>query len=374
MKYTNLAQFIDSERATIVKQWEKFARTLLPAAEGMTARGLRDHANEILTAIIRDSRSTQTSDEQTDKAKGLGEAHKMEEVAQIHAKLRFENGFDISQLLAEYRALRGTVIHLWEQENKGQDSNGVTRFNESIDEAVSEAVIWFVQAEATSRSRFIGILSHDLRNPLAAIIMGLEALIGLNATTNLNAGIAARLLMSAQRMNDIIEDLLDLTRSQLGGQIAIDCAPMDMAQVCQQVLAEMSGLRPEDELRFTVVGDVRGEWDYARISQVLSNLIANAIRYGAPNTPITVAAIDKGSSVEVTVHNVGSTIAAPDLKSIFEPMVRLHKSDRRSAGLGLGLYIALQIALAHQGKIDVTSTEEDGTTFILYLPRPAPGR
>ena len=365
----DLANFIDSERMAIVGEWETFARTLLPAAEGMNSKALRDHADEILTAMVRDMRSRQTAAEQAEKSKGHGDAQNLGAIGQVHAALRIEFGFKLGQMVAEYRALRASVLRLWEK--KGSDPAGVTRFNEAIDEALTEAVASFTETTEHYRDQSLGILGHDLRNPLSAIISGSTLLIGSDKLDDRSVSIAARMLNSANRMNRMIGDLLDLTRTRFGDAIPVLRKPMDLDPLCRQVIAELEGLRASGGIYFEPQGDLRGDWDFDRIAQVLSNLVRNAIQYGGKDDAIRLLAQDKGAEVLVAVHNGGRTIPPAALTTIFDPMVRHAAKDHTNTGLGLGLYIASQIVASHGGKIIATSTDAAGTTFSVRLPRRA---
>lgn len=366
----DLADFIDSERVAIVAEWETFARTLLPAAEGMNPTALRDHADEILTAIVRDMRSHQTAAEQSEKSKGHGDAQILGEIGQVHAALRIEFGFKIGQMVAEYRALRASVLRLWEK--KGSDPvGGVTRFNEAIDEALTEAVASFTTTTEHYRDQSLGILGHDLRNPLAAIITGSTLLIESEKLDDRSVRIAARMLNSANRMNRMIGDLLDLTRTRFGDAIPVVRGAMDLDPLCRQVIAELEGLRPSGGVHFEPKGNLRGDWDSDRIAQVLSNLVRNAIQYGGKGDPIRLVAQDMGAEVLVAVQNGGRTIPPGALTTIFDPMVRHTAKEPTNTGLGLGLYIASQIVSSHGGKIIATSTDAAGTTFSVHLPRHA---
>jgi len=370
MAYTALADFIDEMRLPIVAEWEAFALSLTPAATGMTPSALRDHADEILTAIIDDMRSQQTMEEQAEKSKGRGTAQRLGPIGKIHAALRIENGFKLGQLVAEYRALRASVLRLWQ--TAGTDAPGMTRFNESIDEALTEAVNSFTKTTEQFRDQSLGILGHDLRNPLSAIIMGSTLLVGSEALDDKSNRIAARMLKSANRMSRMIGDLLDLTRTRSGDRIPVVRVPIDLEPVCRQVVAELEGMARVGKLRFTAQGDLHGEWDGDRLAQVFSNLVRNAIQHGAPNDPILLVARDDGDAVCVTVHNWGPLIAERALPTIFEPMMRHVVDEKTNPGLGLGLYIASQIVLAHGGTLEATSTEERGTTFMARLPRRVP--
>ena len=238
MGFVALADFIDKERDAIVAEWEDFAQSLTPASDTMNAIALRDHADEILSAIVRDIKSQQSAAEQTQKSKGRGTAQRLGAIGKIHATLRIENGFKLSQLVAEYRALRASVLRLWQGE--GSDGAGVTRFNESIDEALTEAVESFTKTTQGFRDQSLGILGHDLRNPLSAIIMGATLLVGSESLDDKSVRIAARMLNSANRMNRMIADLLDLTRTRFGDRIPVVRMPMDLEPLCRQVISTES--------------------------------------------------------------------------------------------------------------------------------------
>jgi len=363
---STLADFIDKERRAIVDEWQEFARTLLPAAGGMTGSALRDHADEILTAIVHDMRSRQTREEQAEKSKGRGVAQRLEEIGRVHAALRIENGFKLGQLVAEYRALRASVLRLWA--HRGSDAIGVTRFNESIDEALVEAVELFTKTNEYYRDQTLDILGHDLRNPLSAITTTAAMLSSIpldESGVKRAAGVLGR---AANRMNRMISDLLDLTRTRSGDLIPVTCVPVDLESLGREAVAELEGLRPAG-LRFTARGDLRGEWDGDRIAQVVSNLLRNAIEHGSASEPIDLLAEGQGDDVLLKVHNGGTPIPLSAQNALFEPMVRHVDGGRRGAGVGLGLYIAAQVVLAHRGTLTVESTELAGTTFTVRLPR-----
>lgn len=365
-----LAQFIDAQREVIVAEWETFARTQLPAATGMTGVALRDHADEILSAIVADLESAQSAAEQAEKSKGRGDAQRLGTMGKIHATLRIELGFNLGQMVAEYRALRASVLRLWQ--NEGTDPAGVTRFNEAIDEALTEAVESFTTTTEHYRDQTLGILGHDLRNPLAAIITGSTMLVGAEELSDRSVRIAARMLSSANRMNRMIADLLDLTRTRFGNAIPVARALIDLDPLCRQVIAELEGLRPVGSVQFVSQGELSGDWDSDRIFQVVSNLVRNAIQHGGKDEPIRIVAWDHGDEVVLEVHNGGRGIPSAALATIFEPMVRHVEKRNTTAGIGLGLYIATQIVLAHGGRLEASSSDTEGTMFSVHLPRHAP--
>jgi PAS domain S-box-containing protein len=221
-----------------------------------------------------------------------------------------------------------------------------------------------------ARERFIGILGHDLRNPVAAILLSAQVLEALPAPY----GRAAKLIVgSARRMEAMIRDLLDFARGRLGGGIPITPASCDLRVLCGQVVDEMKQAYPARVVSFVGLGDLRGEWDPARVQQVLSNLIGNAIKHGVD--PTLVAGYEEEDDVVTTVYNPGPAIPAAAIPTLFEPFKMARGDDRESPGqegLGLGLYIVSEIVHAHGGTIAVTSVEGSGTTFTVRWPRRAP--
>lgn len=175
-------------------------------------------------------------------------------------------------------------------------------------------------------------------------------------------------------MNRIVGDLLDLTRTRLGSGIPIVPKPMDLIPVCRQVVAELEGIHPDCQLHFESKGDLRGEWDSDRLTQAISNLVANAMQYGCADGPVSVVAQAHGDEVVLRVRNQGEPISEGAMKKIFDPMVRqpTQKGDQHPTGLGLGIYIAREVVTAHGGTIAVTSTRKEGTTFTVQIPRRLP--
>ncbi|RKH41406.1 sensor histidine kinase [Corallococcus sicarius] len=221
---------------------------------------------------------------------------------------------------------------------------------------------------AEFREMFIGILGHDLRNPLASIAMAAASLLRRGHLDTHDAEMAARIIRSGQRMSRMITQLLDLTRARLGGGLLIEPKPADLREICQSVVEEF-----EATLQLEVEGDVTGAWDADRLAEVLSNLTGNAIQYATPGTGVVIKARSDGAAVVVEISNQGEPIPADVLPFIFEPFRRARHHEKSASGnLGLGLYIAHQIVLSHGGTLEGHSA--DGTTtFVVRLPRRPPG-
>ncbi len=368
-----LSTFIEKHHDRILAEWVAFARSMQPWALGMTDEALADHAEALLDEVVADMRAPQSHAAQTMKSRGAAPEGGLGEVGHRHATDRLASGLDLSQLVSEYRALRASVLRLWEESSKGTQTE-VTRFNESIDETLAESALRYTQILDTTREQFLAVLGHDLRNPLGAIVMGATNLTRSEALGDKEARIATRILSSADRMTRMVADLLDLTRTRLGTGIPIVRSRVDLIPVCVQVLAELQAIHPGRPLRFESRGDVVGEWDADRLTQVFSNLVANALQHGTGTAPVLVTAESDGDHVTVRVHNDGAPIPEMMRNRIFEPLIRSETrlDDSNASGLGLGLYIAREIALSHFGTLEFVSTLAEGTTFIVRLPRHAP--
>jgi signal transduction histidine kinase len=370
-----LADFIIENIEPILQEWENFAKTITPAAEGMDAEALRDHAEQMLRVIADDLRTSQTASERIAKSHGEAPAATEATPAETHAIVRQSSGFTVAQMISEYRALRTSVMVLWmpaDNIDKAEEISDVIRFNEAIDQALAESVVTYSASVDSARNVFLGILGHDLRSPLGAITLSSEVLLGaadlpLKATKNIS-----RIYASVKRATKIVGDLLDFTRSQLGSGIPVRTSIDDLALACEGMVEEARAFHPDRQIDFESEPSLIADFDKSRIEQVISNLIGNAISHGEPNTPITVTLKDDGNQASLSVHNMGQPIHEDDIAKIFNPMVRNFKGGRveygSAAGLGLGLYIASAIVTAHAGVIEVHSTQYSGTTFLVKIP------
>ncbi len=215
---------------------------------------------------------------------------------------------------------------------------------------------------------FTAVLGHDLRNPLNAILSAAQ-LLEHRSTDDAVRKTAARMMSSAQRMRLLIEDMLDLARARLAGGIPLQRQPGDLGALIQRVVQEHREAFPDRRLDVLCEGNLAGDWDSNRLTQVASNLIGNALRHGDAEEPVQIT-LDGTSATVVTlsVTNAGR-IAADLLPHIFDPFRGGTRSVSGDQGLGLGLYIVQQIVQAHQGSVQVRS--EDATTFIVSVPRSA---
>jgi len=220
-----------------------------------------------------------------------------------------------------------------------------------------------------SREVFLSILGHDLRNPLAAI-SGLAELQLRAKTPERHAQFTSQILVSTRRMSHMINDLLELARVRLGSGITIQPAPTCIRRICGNVVEEMQAVFPKRAFRLTGDDELPGEWDENRLSQVVSNLVGNAGQHGASNSAVTITAKRTGDGVEVSVHNEGTPIPSDKIPRLFDSFYQLdnREAETCSGSLGLGLYICKEIVAAHKGTINVRSSANEGTAFIVRLP------
>jgi signal transduction histidine kinase len=371
-----LYSFINDHLEEILAEWEAFAETQEPAASSMSKLALRDHAKEILNAVALDMKTAQNPQEQLEKSQGNApDAVNPRSAASIHGALRHASHFSLLQLSAEYRALRATVLRLWLpyiDAMSGATINEMIRFNEAIDQALAESIITYSARDDRTRDLFLAILGHDLRAPLSTISMAGE-LLTRAVTEDQVPGIGASIKRSAHLMGSMVEDLIGFTRTQLGGGMPVTRTQVDVGTICSSAIEDASASHAGRKFELRTEGDVNGFFDGVRLHQLLTNLFINAALYGEKERPVIVDARGDAGGVTVSVTNFGATIPEASMQSIFQPLVQLPaepgSETRPRTSLGLGLFIAREIAIAHDGAINVTSNEIDGTTFTVRLPR-----
>lgn len=387
-----LAEFIIANIEPILMEWESFARSLLPG-KNMTIVALRDDAGSILLATARDMRNRQSLQQQESKSKGdggaaTGASDRLDDASDLHGVERVGSGFHITDVVSEYRALRASVLRLWRESLPQPDLNDIddiTRFDESLDQSLAIGVGSYSKRIDESRQMFLAILSHDLRNPLSCIRMAAD-LISLDNEDPATADTISLIKTNADAMTQLISDLIDFSSSGLGRTMPLNRGPVDLEEICREVIDSCRTTHPGRTVRFHSDGDVKGIWDAGRIRQVVFNLMGNAIQHGSPEGSIDLSVTSNGmssagpsqdgSTAVLTVRNNGAPIPPDFLPRIFDPLKRYatreSAANRTPGSIGLGLYIVREIVTAEGGTVTVTSTVREGTTFTVRIPQIRP--
>lgn len=367
----SLSDFIEANLRGLIDDWVEYALQIGPRDTQLTEAQLRDKAHDLLLQIAADMRESQTAVEQI--AKSHGDLRDSESgfmrVAQLHADDRVSHGFDINDVVAEFRALRASVLRRWQQmsPNGASALEDMTRFNEAVDQALAESVRQHALRIERIRDLFAGMLAHDLRSPLGAIMNSATVLLhdeGLSAAGLRAAGNVQR---GAARMKRMLDDLSIFTRTRLGDSLPVDFSDQDFAQICSDSVAEVRAAYPEAQTDMPLIAALTGRWDGARVRQLLVNLLVNAVQHGSGGVTLEVSSRD--ADVTVVVSNSGSKIPADALPTLFDPLTRARPLQTQHDGsMGLGLYICRCIAQAHGGGITVESTDHK-TIFTVHMPR-----
>lgn len=377
-----LSIFILDNLEVILNEWEDFAESLAPLEDAGRVE-LRDHAMEIVKVIAKDLETPQAAHQSIAKSKGKAPLTGVDTAAEIHAAARMTSGLNSDQVMAEFRALRSSVLRLWAATmaiTTADEIEDMVRFNEAIDQAQSESMARYSKLLRDAQSLFLAILGHDVRSPLGAVSMGAQVLLQDQALPAKVLKVGLRIFNSARRVDEIVRDLLDFSTSHLGDGIPIDPYTVDLEQVCMNVVEEVRTFHPDRKIDFCASGELVGTWDGPRLAQAFSNLISNAVQHGKSDAIIDVAINGKPEGVVFEVKNDADLIPQAKLKTLFDPVKNFairppsERTLSRVHNLGLGLYVVKEIVKAHSGQITVTSTQEAGVTFSVRLPRLTPHR
>ena len=367
-----LSVWLRKNKDLLVQAWAQHASTL-PAGHGLNQQQLEDSGPDLLVLIADELETIRLSGAKQNDSRHRCDVPSLSLVARNHATNRLAFGFTVDQMASEYRTLRTTVMQGWvaDLQPPDVDLSAVLRFHELIDQAWFESSAWYGERVSNALELFLGALGHDLKTPLGAVIFSGQAIVqSEELRTEATKNLAAGMLLSAQRMSRMIDDLLDFTRARLGSGLEVQPVDCNLRLLLQQAVGEVQALHPSASISLDVDPELSGRWDPFRLTRMFANLIVNAAQYGELSTPISVVGRARGAQVIVTVHNHGPVIPPDLIRIVFDPLVRGDHppGSRTDAGLGLGLYISRQIAQAHRGDIAASSSPQSGTTFTTELP------
>ena len=220
----------------------------------------------------------------------------------------------------------------------------------------------------------IGIVSHDLRNPLSVVMLATHVLATRSDQLDEKSNrMLANITRAGERAQRLIDDLLDFTVARLGKGLTVSVRPVDLNEIADRAVEELGLAYPGRSLRHVPSGQGRVSADAHRLNQLLGNLVSNAMAYGDPAGVVTVSSGVVAGVARLSVHNTGPVIPPAMLAAMFEPMVRGDADGSATRSVGLGLFIVRAIAAAHGGDMSVASSEQVGTTFSLAFPAEATG-
>jgi signal transduction histidine kinase len=373
-----LSAFITSHRDQILDAWEEGAlRRVLPSREANFA-ALKDQLGELLDTLARDLDHAGSAELTIwDHAKTHG-PQSVEAVGEKHGVQRAAQGLTVEHVISEFPILRSCVVRLWRESMPAAasaDLESLIRLDDAIDRALMESVSGFMKRLDHSRRMFLGMLGHDLRDPLATIISGGKLLLEDEPDKATMLDIVGRMVSTGERMHRLVVDLLDFTRARLIGRMPITRRDIDLAETVRHVVEEFTTSHPDRTVNLRMSGNLRGLWDEERLSQAVGNLVANALKHGAAHAPIDVSTA-ADHEVTIAVHNEGPPIPEDQRAGLFEPLGVVSQPEatgKDSDRLRLGLYITKEIVAGHGGSIDLDSSADRGTTFTIHLPRRSEG-
>lgn len=371
---TGLADLLEARQAELLQRWtEEVKRRFAPGP--LSRAELENHIPEFLRELVEGLRHYEETGES-----GLPTGNVLA-VAKEHGKQRFRVGFDLDAVTREYGALSDLLLELAAEVGPPFPLEEWKVITQRFTHSVAEAVRQYSREREEERSvhqrlqeLLLGIVGHDIRSPLSTIMASASYLQDRGDLLPAQVKPVQRIVSSTERIEGLVSTLLDYTRARLGRGLPVTPSPVCLHEIGGKVLDEMQVAHPDRKLRCDALGDTCGAWDPARLMQLIQNLLDNALKYSPRESPVTLKYRASNGDVVLTVHNEGPPIAPELLPHLFEPFRQGTQTSAPAKGsMGLGLYIVREIVTAHGGSIEVRSTEAEGTSFIVKLPRQPSG-
>lgn len=346
----------------IMQMWEVRARSEVGASIHQDSLVLQNSLPRYLNQLVSelsirvDGTSARIVDDKVEQTR-FGKLHG-------HDRAGYAD-YSMSQLIFEYHILRQVIFQVLEEEAplERQDRDLILS---SIEQAVNDAATQFSQTLRDIQEMFMVTLTHDLRGPVNVVKMGTQLILRRLERGDAHADVAVRMISAIDRLDSMIQNLLDASRLRAGQSLQFEFEECNLAQLLQDVVEDLSFAHGE---RFILVSDsdIKSNCSRKQIRRVIENLATNAVKYGDPDTLITLTLQQTDTQINLTVHNKGIPIA-PEAQSILFQQFRRITSAEDQTGWGLGLFLAKSIIEAHQGTIEVESAEGKGTSFVIKMP------
>ena len=347
----------------IMQMWEKRARDEVGASTHQTSLVLQNSlplylnqlVDELSTSIERTPAHIATDKIESTR---IGKQHG-------HERAGYAD-YSMTQLIFEYHILRQVIFQVLEEDAPlGVRERDI--IIDSIEQAVNDAATQFSQTLSEIQELFMVTLTHDLRGPVNVVKMGTQLILRRLERGDTHLDVAIRMISAIDRMDSMIQNLLDASRLRAGQGLKFEFETCSLDHLLQEVVEDLSFTYGE---RFVLVADanIKSNCSRKQIRRVIENLASNAVKYGAPDTPITLTLQQTATEISLTIHNEGNPIA-PDAQTILFQQFRRTTSAEDQTGWGLGLFLAKSIVEAHQGTIEVESSPDQGTDFIIKLPK-----
>jgi signal transduction histidine kinase len=357
------SKLLKQNAARIMQRWEERARDEVGASMHQDSLMLQNSLPQYLDQLV-DELSTKIERTpariKTDKLEStrIGKRHGHERAGVAD--------YSMTQLIYEYHILRQVIFQILEEEAT-LEVRERDIIIDSIEQAVNDAATQFSQTLRDIQELFMVTLTHDLRGPLNVIKMGTHLTLRRLDQGDTHVNIAVKMLKAVERLNSMIQNLLDASRLRAGQSLKFEFEECSLDSLVREVVEDLSFVYGH---RFVVVSNaaIKSNCSRKQIQRVIENLAINAVKYGASNTPITLTLEQIETQISLTIHNQGNPISS-DAQSILFQQFRRTTSAEDQTGWGLGLFLAKSIIEAHQGTIEVESTEGKGTSFIIKLPK-----
>jgi signal transduction histidine kinase len=356
MSTSAVGEYLRREKQAIAKDWERRVVADLAPLAGLERGALIDHLPEVLDGLA------EWVDGRTEDAEKAFTA-----LADGHALQRLGFGIELACVNIEYKLLRSVILrHLLAVPSSLEVREQLNRVNEGLDHAIHFAVRRYTERREHLRDRFIGILGHDLRDPLNAASMATFHLLSSSTLAPPERSRVSVIERAVLRMQRMVADVLDFARGHLAGGIPVTVKAGDLGEICRAATDETRGAHPQRTIELKIRGDLLGSFDRDRVLQAMGNLLGNALQHGEDPILLEAWEADDRRAVFTRLSNRGRPIPAASLPGLFEAFAQA--GEARQGGLGLGLYIVAQIARAHGAVLTVTSSEE-ATAFTIQWPR-----